>query len=110
MQIDFKIGQSTTFPVIRAVLAYGDDTLIPLTSGDPVVTFTMRREGYPTAKVAARATTIVNAATSSVETDLLATDTNVPGMYLGYWLVTYSNGNTVRVPNDAFVRIAVVAN
>lgn len=108
MQIDFKIGQGMQFPVITGVLQYGDGSLIPLDVGGPTVTFTMRREGYPTPKINAQPATIVNVSTSQVEYDFLAPDTNEPGQYLGFWTVTYGTGKKVMVPDDGFIYIAVV--
>lgn len=105
--VDFKIGEGMTFPVLTAVLSY-NDAIIPLNLAGPTVEFFMRREGYPELKIDSAPALISNPTTSEVEYGWDATDTDEPGVYLGYFVVTYTNGNSVMVPDDGFIRIAVV--
>lgn len=109
MQVDFKIGQGSLFPVLSATLEYGDGTLVPLNTGTPTVTFTMRREGYPTAKVVSGAVNIVDAVNSKVQYPWAAGDTSEPGLYLGYFTITYASpAKPVMVPSDGRIYISVV--
>lgn len=110
MILDFTIAQGTTQPSLRATLTDIDGTLIPLdTDPAPLIRFVMRQRGYPLAKVDAVAQ-ITGPLTSEVEYLWVAGDTDQPGLYLSYWLVTYGDGSSIRVPNDEFDTIAVVGN
>lgn len=111
MNVDFKIGQDTHLPWMTSTLKYGNTgVLISLTSGlGPVVTFSMRRAGYDTFKVSNALAEIVDAPNSHVRYKWQTGDTDTPGLYLGFWTVTYSDGTAVQVPNDAHINISVVA-
>lgn len=110
MKPDFWLGQGNQLPTLKATLKDVDGTLIPLdTVPPPEVRLVLRQQGYPFALVNAVAL-ITDAAASEVEYVWEAGDSDLPGLYFGYWQVFYEGGGSLRVPNDGFMRIPVVGN
>jgi hypothetical protein len=114
---DFEIKANDRLPIIEAVLGYGapavqadlDDLATALADPATVVSFIMRKQGDPAAKVDAPAT-VVDAAARRVRYDWLAVDTDTPGSYQAEWEVIFPSGKPQTFPLRTYHSIDILAD
>jgi hypothetical protein len=95
---DFSIPQDTLLPILTATLT--DDTG-PINLTGATVKFQMRLPGSTVLKVNTNAQ-IVAAVAGQVSYSWQATDTDTPGVYIGWFLVTYGAA-PLMAPNPQLV-------
>lgn len=99
----FYVARNDRLESLRCTLK-SNGVAVDLTSS--TVTFTLRKPGFPTAKVSASAT-IVTAASGIVEYQWAAGDTDEAGTYIGQFVETVT-GRTRTFPNRKENRLYVV--
>lgn len=106
-RVDLYIGQGDRLPFMKKKLVY-DKTQDPISleAGDGVEFFMVQEGGT---RIGGECN-IVDLATATVEYQWEVGDTDVPGDYLGEFVVTYSDGRDFTIPNvegdKLLVRIA----
>lgn len=94
----FAVKQGDTLPIIRSTLKDGDGE--PLNLTDVTVRFAMRPLASTTITVDAPATVVGDPEDGIVEYFWQPGDTDIAGVSLGEWRVTYSGGELLTAPND----------
>jgi hypothetical protein len=96
---EFSIPRGDLLPILSATLS---DAKGPIDLTGATVKFQMRLPGSSTLKVDAAAQTVDPATGGQVTYTWAGTDTDTPGLYIAWFLVTYS-GKTMEAPNPQMV-------
>lgn len=104
---DLRVG--FTLPSLIATLYLADGTPIDL-STPTTITFKMRRRNRPTAPYKVNRSSgidILDAAAGQVRVDFDDPDVDTVDEYDAFFVLTYSDGNTLPVPNPDFIIVTV---
>lgn len=98
--VAFTLPKDTVLPNLTATLTQDTGAAINLTGA--TVKFQMRLPGIATLKVD-RSATITNATAGQVSFTWDDADTDVPGLYIGWFKATYGVDQILYAPNPPFV-------
>jgi hypothetical protein len=98
MAAAFSIPKADLLPNLSATLSDADG---PINLTGAIVKFQMRLPGSSTLKVDTSAA-VVSAVAGTVSYTWATGDTDTPGLYLGWFLLTFS-GKTMEAPNPPLV-------
>lgn len=104
---DLRVG--FTLPEMVATLYRGDGTPVDLTDATSV-RFKMRRRNRPSVSYKVDRTsgvTVLDDTAGIVEVDWLAADVDTADEYEAFFVVTFTDGNTLPVPNPDFIIVTV---
>lgn len=100
---ELRVGY--TLPSLAATLFRADGTVVDLTDATEV-RFVMRRQAKDVAAKIDRAITIVNV-DGVVRVDFQPADVDTVARYDAWFVVVYTDGGTLPVPNPGYVLVSV---
>lgn len=105
---DFSIKQNDLLPILEAILQDVNGTPVDLSTASGVV-FHLREEGDATLKITSGAVTIdATPTTGKVTYEWVNGDTDVNGLFLGEFEVTWPGPKKQTFPSVGYVSVAII--
>lgn len=99
------LGEGDREPVLDAVIKDAAGSAIDLTGA--TVQFRYWLKGDADADATVVTCSLTDAANGSVRASWGASDTTTPGLYEGFFRVTFSSGKTMAAPNKAYIELRI---